>query len=512
MKIFLKSYFGAVGVVALLVVLGGCGQAPASDGQEGRAVSGYDTAESRCAAHNAPEDLCFICDPTLRDEGRLWCREHDRYEDRCFLCHPELEEIDRLWCAEHSLYEDECFLCHPELANEATTSGGSIAGLQCMEHELLESECGICHPDLAADLEPGEALKVRLESAESASHAGIRAAPPNEARNREESSFLARVTWDQNNYAHVTPLAGGVVREVEANVGDTVRKGQRIATLNSPEIARAKSAYLSARAEEELTLTVLERERRLVKERVSAQQDLDQAKAEHLKATNETAMARQHLLNFGLTEQAIRHLAATGSTSSALDILAPLSGTIVDRHAVAGEVVRPGDAVFAIASLATMWLELSIPENRVASVSLGQEVVATFDAQPGLRAEGQVTWIGSSVDESSRMVKGRAEVPNPDRMLRNGMFGQARLLSSMANERLVVPRDAVQYLDDRAFVFVRLSNDLFELRRVVLGAADGPRMQIAQGLAADDDVVIEHSFTLKAELLKSRLGAGCVHD
>jgi cobalt-zinc-cadmium efflux system membrane fusion protein len=403
-------------------------------------------------------------------------------------------------------------LCHPELADTATRSGGSTAGLQCTEHDLTENECGICHPDLAADLEPGEGLKVRLESAESAELAGIRTAPPIEATNHRNSSFLARVTWDQNNYAHVTPLAGGVVREVEANVGDTVLKGQRIATLNSPEIARAKSAYLSARAEEELARTVLERERRLVEERVSAQQDLDQAKAEHRKATNATATARQHLLNFGLTEQAIRHLETTGSTSSALEILAPLSGTIVDRHAVAGEVVKPGDAVFAIASLANMWLELSIPENRVASVSLGQKVIATFDAQPGLRAEGHLTWVGSSVDESSRMVKGRAEVSNADGMLRDGMFGHARVLSSTAVEGLFVPRDEVQYIDDRAYVFVRLEGDLFELRSVVLGAADGPRMQIAQGLAADDDVVVEHSFTLKAELLKSRLGAGCVHD
>ena len=71
-----------------------------------------------CAAHGAPKELCFICDASLRDEGRLWCREHGRYEDRCWVCHPELQDKDRLWCKEHSLYEDECFLCHPELLED----------------------------------------------------------------------------------------------------------------------------------------------------------------------------------------------------------------------------------------------------------------------------------------------------------------------------------------------------------------------------------------------------------
>ena len=69
-----------------------------------------------CTEHQLPVAACFVCDPALREPGRLWCGEHDRYEDRCFLCHPEIKEADRLWCEELSLYEDECFFCHPELA------------------------------------------------------------------------------------------------------------------------------------------------------------------------------------------------------------------------------------------------------------------------------------------------------------------------------------------------------------------------------------------------------------
>jgi cobalt-zinc-cadmium efflux system membrane fusion protein len=285
-----------------------------------------------------------------------------------------------------------------------------------------------------------------------------------------------------------------------------------MATLTSPEVARGKSEFLSARAEEKFRLTVLTREQELVAQNISARQELDQARAAYEIARNETAMTRQRLLNFGLTERAVLVVEETGSTSSELDILAPLSGTIVDRHAVPGEAVEPGDALFKIARLSSMWLELSIPEHEVSLVAVGQTVSATFDAQPSLQATGRVTWIGSSVDEQSRMVKGRAVVANPDLLLRHGMFGRARIRTEFASDGLFVPAGAVQHIDDRAFVFVRLADDLFELRRVSLGVKDGAKIAIMTGLDPKDEIVVAHSFTLKSEFLKSRLGAGCVDE
>ena len=83
--------------------------------QAGRAGTTDSLTVTLCAAHAAPVTLCFICDASLREAGRLWCAEHGRYEDRCFICHPDQRDKARLYCEEHGLYEDECFLCHPEL-------------------------------------------------------------------------------------------------------------------------------------------------------------------------------------------------------------------------------------------------------------------------------------------------------------------------------------------------------------------------------------------------------------
>lgn len=502
-------------LATLLLLAWGCGSGPSFEPPAEEHIDGaahrIEQGE-RCARHDLPVASCFICYPSLRDSGRLWCTEHDRYEDRCFVCHPELEDPERLWCSEHNLYEDECSLCHPELRDVPRRSAAVGDELECQEHGVPEKECGICHPELAAALEPGSGLKIRFESARSAARAGVETARPAVASDHPDATFLARVTWDQNHFARVTPLAGGVLRHVVADVGQSVSRGDHLATLSSPEVARGKSAYLSARVEEELKLSVLAREQELVAQKVSAQQELDQARAEYEIAGNATATARQQLLNFGLTEAAVLLLEETGSPSSELDILAPLSGTIVDRHAVPGEAVEPGDALFKIARLSSMWLELSIPEDEVTLVSVGQSVGATFDAQPGVEATGRVTWVGSSVDEQSRMVKGRAVVPNPDRLLRHGMFGRARIRTENASDGLYVPASAVQRIDEFPFVFIRLADDLFELRRVSLGARAGAKVAIVAGLDPEDEIVVTHSFTLKSEFLKSRLGAGCVNE
>jgi cobalt-zinc-cadmium efflux system membrane fusion protein len=121
-----------------------------------------------------------------------------------------------------------------------------------------------------------------------------------------------------------------------------------------------------------------------------------------------------------------------------------------------------------------------------------------------------VTWVGSSIDPETRMVEARAEVANPDLRLRHGMFGRARIGSSRATEPIWVPSDAVQHVDGHPFVFARLADDLFELRKVAIGGSASGRVAVTAGLHPEDEIVVAHSFTLKSELLKARLGAGCV--
>jgi membrane fusion protein, heavy metal efflux system len=499
---------------AALVLLAACSKpvertAPQTPPQPavGAALSG-----AKCAAHGAPKELCFICDASLRDKGRLWCDEHDRYEDRCFECHPELQDKTRLWCAEHSLYEDECFLCHPELRDQASAAPAGSA-LLCKEHNVPEQECGICHPELLGQKRVGEGLQVRLPSAESAERAGVVVAtvgaegPEGVA---DGVDCLAELTFDQNRIAQITPLIGGVLLSVEVDLGSRVRAGQLLARVTSAGLGEVQNAYLRALAEEELRNRSVERERRLRTQGISSERELQEAEAAHQSATAAVRQAQQQLTVLGLDEQQIRNLAEQKRTPGVLEIRAPFAGEIVERTAVAGAVVETGKPLFTLADPATLWAMVDIPESQLSRARVGQTVQLAVEAFPGRVFGGTLTWLSAGVDEHTRLARGRVVVPNADRSLKARMFARARILTSGPSRAVTVPQSAVQDVTGTSVVFLRRAADLFEARAVQLGPKHDGQVEILAGLRPAEQVVVAGSFALKSQFLISRLGAGCV--
>lgn len=492
-----------------------------------------------CNEHSIYEDECLICHPELanqkdeqasqeRDPNRLWCNEHGVYEDECTICHPELEKSkktsmiefrdpNRLWCKEHSVYEDECTICHPEIIKliqpekQLVESQTSLTGLFCNEHQVPEIECGICQPELAAKLQPGKGMKIRFASAESSRMAGVRTGKPKMGSALQEHAFPCEVHFNQSQVAHISPLADGVIRWVHVKLGDAVIEGQLLVEVASNQIAKTKSEYLRAIDQENLKKLTYEREKNLSEKNITAKQEFQQAEAEYQVAKTETLTARQQLLNYGLTEEDIEQVRTQRSTSSTLKVRAPFDGTIVEKEAVLGESVAVGQSVFELVDLSSMWIDLSIPESHISHIQMGSPVQAEFPSLPEKQIVGNVTWISPQIDAQSRMLKIRVEVDNPNHILKQGLFGQARLLSSDKRLRVLVPGEAVQKVDGKPFVFARQEDDLYELRRVALGSKANQMVEILQGLSSEDEIVIDNSFVLKSELLKSRMGAGCVH-
>ncbi|HJL62873.1 MAG TPA: efflux RND transporter periplasmic adaptor subunit [Candidatus Marinimicrobia bacterium] len=477
-----------------------------------------------CNEHGVYEDECYICHPelfpegnTIRDSKRLWCNEHGVYEDECYICHPELfpegntiRDPNRLWCNEHSVYEDECFICRPGL--KSNISEEQSAGLYCKEHEVFESECGICHPELSNSLSIGQGLKIRLESPESAVKAGIITNVLSRGETMPRFTVLSRVIYNQNRFAHITSLASGIFQKVLVDVGAFVSEDEVLVEIASPDVARIKAEYLTALTNKKLKKLVFEREERLFNKKVASQHEYQRARAEYEIAKNNTNTTRQQLLNFGLSEDEIQEIEETQTSTSILPIRASFSGTIVERYAVVGEFVKPGNVIFSLVDLSTMWLELSIPENNLPFFKVGDKVEASFNKEYGInKIQGFITWLASNIDEESRMLKGRAVVKNPGAFLKHGMFGEVQLLSQNYSKKINVPAKSVQRLDGRNFVFIKLSDDLFEARRVETGESDKENIEIFKGLSPLDELVVDGSFTLKSELLKSKCGEGCAH-
>lgn len=422
----------------------------------------------------------------------------------------ELRSVNRLWCNEHDVYEDECIVCRPELASSGADNPS--VDLECSEHRVLERECGICRPGLIAPLALGHGMKIRLKSPESAARAGLTTIVPDNGSHLSTPAVLCRVVYNQNHLAHITPLASGVIQKVAADIGDVVSRGDVLAEIASPEIAKAKADYLTAMSNETLKETVFKREKGLFEKKISSQYECQQAVAEYHSAKNTTNIDRQQLLNYGFTEDEVQEIAETQSSSSVLLIRSPFQGTIIERNAVAGEATEPGKTLFSLADLSTMWLEISIPEDRFSIFKVGDPIAATFGNLAENNVEGRLIWLASGIDEESRMLKARAVVDNPNLLLKHGMFGQAWPMREQSSDGLYVPLDSIQRFDGNPFVFIKLSDDLYEVRRVALGGRNEGIVEILKGVSSREEVVAAHSFILKSESLKSRLGEGCADE
>ncbi len=465
----------------------------------GEAVSAHAALSgAKCAAHDAPKEWCFICDASLREKGRLWCEEHKRYEDRCFECHPELQDKNRLWCKEHSLYEDECFLCHPELKGKGKPAAASGAVLMCAEHGVLEAECAICRPDAAGKLKPGESLKVRLPSTNSMSIVGVETARPEIGAIADGIECVAEVSFNQNKLAQIAAPVSGIVQSVDVDLGTKVEEKQTVAKIWSASIAEAVAKAV-------LSHQTLDRERKLRADRVTSQAGLEEAEAAHRSAC-------QQLRTLGFTEEQIDQMGATPQEQVLMEVRAPFAGEIVERTAVRGALVEAGKPLFTLVDHSTVWAMLQVPEGMLARVKTGQPVELRVDSLPGQMFTGKLTWIGPAVDERTRMARARAEFANPDRLLKDKMFATGRILTRQAEGAMLVPPSAIQHVEGKPFVFVKLAEDLFDARAVQLGAKFNGRQEVLTGVQPQDQIAVSHAFAIKSAMLMSRLGAGCADD
>lgn len=380
---------------------------------------------------------------------------------------------------------------HDAQANAKPASGKKM----CAEHNLPEDECGICHPELAAKLKPGEGSKVRLPSADSAALVGVETAPAAVGTISEGVECYAEIAFNQNKLAQIVAPVGGIIQEVTTDLGVQVAEKQTVAKLWSATIADAVSKAV-------LSHQTLDRERKLRAERVTSEKDLQEAEAAHRSAC-------QQVRTLGFAEEQIEAMVHHPLETVFMEVRAPFAGEIVERTAVRGAQIEAGKPLFTLADRSTMWAMLNIPESALARVRVGQAVELRVDSVPGQTFTGKLTWIGAEVDERSRMARARAEVPNPDGLLRAKMFAQARILVRSAAGAVVVPSAAICALGGKPFVFVKLADDLFEARAVSMGIKFDGRLEVLAGLKPQEIVVVNHGFAIKSQWLSSRMGAGC---
>ncbi|MBI5501146.1 MAG: efflux RND transporter periplasmic adaptor subunit [Deltaproteobacteria bacterium] len=413
--------------------------------------------------------------PAARPAGEM-C-EHGVLGAVCPKCHPALAAVYRAkgdWCAEHGFPESFCPTCRPE-------SGGRPA------------------VELAGDGAPADGSKVRLASRQAAALAGLQVAEAVDRPATVELVTTARVAYDSGRVARITAPAPGVVSELHVAVGSPVAVGAPLAVVRTAAVAVARARLDAAQARVDLAASTYRAERRLREQNIAAGREVRIAQAELADARAELAAARAEL----------DILQPTADDGTSCVVRSPVAGVVTLRVPTVGNTVVVADLLFEVVDASTVWVELEIPETEVGRVTEGRPVVVTVDGLPGREFHGTLGWLAPALDPRTRTVAGRVVVANTDGVLRANMFARARIALEDPRPAVLVPVAAVQRARGASLVFVRLAEDLFEVRRVAVGPAAGGLVPAQGRLRAGEEVVTVGAFLLKTETLKDSIGGGC---
>jgi cobalt-zinc-cadmium efflux system membrane fusion protein len=324
----------------------------------------------------------------------------------------------------------------------------------------------------------------------------------------EAAGQMATGVVQANTYKEtpVVSLVGGIVRSVGAELGQNVKRGQRVAVVFSNELADAQSRYLTAAATLDEHHRHHLRTMKLVEIGAASRQDLEMATSQYREAESNLANLRQKLLLLGMTAQRIDSLNSTSQISSEVTVPSPSSGTVTSRTVNPGEVIEANKELMRVTDLSTVWVVGQVYEKDLATVRVGSGANVTSDAYPGKVFRGRVSYVDPKLDQATRTAQVRIDLANPGQMFKIGMYVNIGFAALGAAEKTmpVVPKDAVQTIGNQQYVFAATdrSNE-FLLRQVKLAPESNGFYPVIEGLSVGDRIVTDGSFMLRAEWLKT---------
>lgn len=329
--------------------------------------------------------------------------------------------------------------------------------------------------------------------------AGIGMATAATAALRSSVDFPGEIRFNDDRTAHVVPRVAGVAQAVPANLGQPVRKGEVLALIASTTVAEQRSELLAAQKREALARATYAREKTLWQEKISAEQDYQQARTALEESQIAVQNARQKLTAIGAAERG-----GAGGALNQFALRAPFDGIVVEKHLSLGEAVKEDASVFTISDLSSVWAEFVVSARDLDRVRVGEAVTVRSSAS-ATQAEGKVSYVGALLGEQTRTAKARVTLANPGTAWRPGLFVTVSVLGAPVQVPVTVAADAVQQVDGQSVVFVAVP-DGFAVQPVRTGRTDGKLVEVTQGLPAGARYAAANSFILKSELGKASAG------
>jgi cobalt-zinc-cadmium efflux system membrane fusion protein len=305
----------------------------------------------------------------------------------------------------------------------------------------------------------------------------------------EMLDLAAKVQADPTKVVRIFPPASGRVVAIEVKPGDHVRRGQTVASLRSSDVASAQSDFAKANIEAGRATRAMERQKVLFEHGAAAEKDYIDARAQADAARAELTRAKQRLelLNVSLSV-----------TTDRVTLTSPASGVVLDVSAAPGEFsksLESANPLITIADLSTVWIIGDVYERDVAKVGRGKPVTVTLQAYPGQQWTGHIDSLSGALDPTTRTLKVRVALPNPDQRLKPEMFADIHVKAG-THQALVVPAAAIIREGNAATVFVKNVGKP-EQRTVTVGQTIDGSVEILSGLHAGDEVAADGAELLK---------------
>jgi cobalt-zinc-cadmium efflux system membrane fusion protein len=325
------------------------------------------------------------------------------------------------------------------------------------------------------------------------------------------------IALDETRTARIGSLQEGLVLDIRAEVGTRVRANQLLATMHGHAVHDAWAGYRKAaadrrRLQKELAYATETRGRaqRLYATKSISLQEQQRAEVEEVAAKEQLAMAEAEVVR---SIEELEHIGITIDESAAgesmpenteqIPVKTPLAGVVLERLVTPGTTVTPGTPMFIVSELSSLWAIAEVDESHLGRLQVGRPVEVRVAAYPNARFPGTIAFIADMVNPKTRRITVRATVPNRDGRLKPEMYASVTVGEGEPRRIQVVPRDAVQTVEGREVVFVENTAGEFAARPISVGVDGEEGVEIVDGLAQGERVVVAGSFVLKSELLKA---------
>ena len=319
-------------------------------------------------------------------------------------------------------------------------------------------------------------------------------------------SIPAKVITNQNKEAQIGSLVQGRVHQVFVKIGDNVKAGQILMTVEGIDVGQIKSGFLKAKASLDYTKANYERQKKLFDEKIGSQKSLLESQAEYEKAMAEFKAEDKRIHSVGFRDEDITDVNKMDEhTSGTLPIKSSINGIIVERNVVIGQLVDATTNAFKVINTSSVWVDGQIYEKDISKINQKTGAVFTSSTYQNEKFKGNVIYIGQMVDEHSRTITIRGEFSNSNNKLKPQMFGELKIPVSANAKAIMIPVESIVKEAGEEYVFLQLNDTAFEQRKVITGVSSDDKIEVKEGLKEGEIIVSKGVFYLKSELKKEEL-------